>query len=95
MRRATLLACVLGALLSVAPTALAQGGAAQCTTPFEINSEQRLGGLTLGADEYRISTLETGDLTCDEAANQLRDILRAPGAALPAGWKLDGATRTV
>ena len=86
---------MLGALLSVPPTALAQGGAAQCTAPFEVNAEQRLGGLTLGADDYRISTLETGDLTCDEAANQLRDILRAPGAALPAGWKLDAATRTL
>jgi cell division protease FtsH len=95
MRRATLLVCVLGALLSVPPTALAQGGAAQCTAPFEVNAEQRLGGLTLGADEYRITTLETGDLTCDEAANQLRDILRAPGAALPDGWKLDAATRTL
>jgi cell division protease FtsH len=95
MRRATLLLGVLGALLSAGPTALAQGGAAQCTAPFAINAEQRLGGLTLSAGEYRITTLETGDLTCDEATNQLRDILRAPGAALPDGWKLDVATRTL
>ena len=95
MRRATLLLGVLGALLSAGPTALAQGGAAQCTAPFAINAEQRLGGLTLSAGEYRITTLETGDLTCDEATNQLRVILRAPGAALPDGWKLDVATRAL
>ncbi|HYN52382.1 MAG TPA: AAA family ATPase, partial [Thermoleophilaceae bacterium] len=93
MKRVTLL-CLLGALLSAAPAALAQGGPAQCTTPFKVGSEQRLEGLTLKAGEYRITTLETGDLTCDEAENELRDILRAPGAALPAGWKLDRPSRT-
>lgn len=81
-----LLLCVLAALLCAAPAALAQGGPAQCTTPFQVNSGQRLGGLTLEADEYRITTLETGDLTCDEAENRLREILHEPGgASRPAG----------
>jgi cell division protease FtsH len=93
MRRVTFL-CVAAALLSAAPAALAQGGAAECTSPFEINSEHRLPGLTLAPDQYRITTLETGDLTCDEAENELRDILRESGSALPAGWKLDRASRT-
>jgi cell division protease FtsH len=92
MRRVTFL-CVAVALLT-APAALAQGGAAECTSPFQINSEQLLPGLTLPPDLYRITTLETGDLTCDEAENELRDILREAGRALPAGWKLDRASRT-
>jgi cell division protease FtsH len=82
------------AVLTAAPAALAQGGAADCASPFRINGDQRLSGLTLAADQYRITTLETGDLTCDEAENELRDILREPGSALPAGWKLDRASRT-
>jgi cell division protease FtsH len=86
--------CVMAALLSAAPAAMAQGGPAQCTAPFKINSEQRLKGLTLDADEYHITTLETGDLTCDEAENELREILRQPGGALPAGWKLDAGSRS-
>jgi cell division protease FtsH len=94
MRRVTLLACVLSALLLAAPAALGQGGAAECAAPFEINTEQRLGGLRLEAGDYRITTLETGDLTCDEAENELREILRAPGATLPAGWKLDSPSRS-
>jgi cell division protease FtsH len=93
MRRVSFL-CVVAALLWGAPAAVAQGGAAECASPFQINSEQRLPGLTLAPDEYRITTLETGDLTCDEAENELRDILRERGGALPAGWKLDRASRT-
>jgi cell division protease FtsH len=86
--------CAAMAVLTAAPAALAQGGAADCASPFRINGDQRLSGLTLAADQYRITTLETGDLTCDEAENELRDILREPGSALPAGWKLDRASRT-
>jgi cell division protease FtsH len=93
MRRVAFV-CVAIALLTAAPAALGQGGAAECISPFRINSEQRLSGLTLAPDQYRITTLETGDLTCDEAENELRDILREPGSTLPAGWKLDKASRT-
>jgi cell division protease FtsH len=93
MRRVAFV-CVAIALLTAAPAALGQGGAGECISPFRINSEQRLSGLTLAPDQYRITTLETGDLTCDEAENELRDILREPGSALPAGWKLNRASRT-
>jgi cell division protease FtsH len=41
MKRVTLL-CVVGALLSASPGALAQGGPAHCTTPFKVGSKQRL-----------------------------------------------------
>ena len=82
MRRALLIGCAL--LLCAAPAASAQGGSAECTKPFLINQKQQLDGLTLEPGDYKITTLETGSLTCDAASDNLREIpararRRAPG----------------
>ena len=92
MRRALLIVCA--SLLCAAPAASAQGGSADCTKPFLINQKQQLDGLTLEPGDYKITTLETGSLTCDAASDNLREILRERGDALPAGWRLRASTQT-
>jgi cell division protease FtsH len=92
MRRTLL--CSLLALACCAAPAYAQGGAADCTATVELRQRQVVDDLTLEPGEYRITTLETGDLTCDQAADELRDILHQPGNALPPGWEVSRATRT-
>ena len=92
MRRALLIACA--SLLCAAPAASAQGGSADCTEPFLINQKQQLDGLTLEPGDYKITTLETGSLTCDAAEDNLREILRERGDALPAGWRLRASRQT-
>jgi cell division protease FtsH len=107
MRRATLLsrkhtarpcarglAVLLAALLCAAPEALAQGGPADCQGPVQVGKTQTVGGLTLDRGAYVITVQETGDLTCDQAREEFREILVAPDADLPEGWQLDMATRT-
>ena len=92
MRRALLIVCA--SLLCAAPAASAQGGAAECTKRFLINQKQQLEGITLEPGDYKITTLETGSLTCDAASDRLREFLRVRGDALPAGWRLRTSTRT-
>ena len=92
MRRALLIVCA--SLLCAAPAASAQGGSADCTKPFLINQKQQLDGLTLEPGDYKITTLETGSLTCDAAEDNLREILRERGDALPAGWRLRASRQT-
>jgi cell division protease FtsH len=92
MRRATLL-CVLAAVLAAAPAALAQGGSADCNEPVQVGRSQAVGGLTLASGAYDITVQETGDLTCDQARQDFREILAAPGGELPEGWQLDLAGR--
>jgi cell division protease FtsH len=93
MRRATLL-CAVAALLCAAPPAFAQGGAADCKGMVEVGRSQVLGGLTLVPGDYRITVQQTADLTCDQARTEFREILGAPGEALPDDWQVDMATRT-
>jgi cell division protease FtsH len=93
MRRATLL-LILAALLSAPAAAQAQGGSAQCNGAVRVGQEQTVGALALTAGSYDITVQETADLTCDQAREELRDILRAPGSDLPAGWQVDPASRT-
>jgi cell division protease FtsH len=93
MRRAVFL-CVLAALLCAAPGALAQGGPAECEAPVQIDREQTPGGLTLAPGGYRITLQDTGDLTCDQAREELRAILAAPGTDLPDDWQVELAGRT-
>jgi cell division protease FtsH len=93
MRRATLL-CAFAVLLCAAPSALAQGGAAQCRQPVKLPSEQRVKSLTLVKGSYLVTVQETGDLTCDQARDRFREILATPGGSLPAGWELDVASQT-
>jgi cell division protease FtsH len=95
MRRATLLAAVLAAALAAAPAAFAQGGGpAQCTGPVQVARAQTVGGLSLEPGAYDITVQDTEDLSCDQARDELREILSAPGADVPEGWEVDHAGRT-
>jgi cell division protease FtsH len=93
MRRTTLL-CAFAVLLCAAPPALAQGGAAQCRKTVELTGTHRVSSLVLPKGRYRITVQETGDLTCDNARQYLRDILAAPGGTLPDRWQIDVATQS-
>jgi cell division protease FtsH len=93
MRRATLLS-ICAAFLLAPSAALAQGGSAECTGSVQIARTQAVGGLTLESGGYDITVRETGDLTCDQAREELREILAAPGEELPEGWQVDLAART-
>jgi cell division protease FtsH len=84
---------MFAALLGAAPGAFAQGGPASCTVPFEIARAQPLEGITFEPGSYRIVLQETGNLTCDQASDELRGILRAPGETPPEGWSFDSTTR--
>jgi cell division protease FtsH len=93
MRRATLL-CMLAAMLCAASSAYAQGGAASCTASVKVARSQQVAGLTLPEGRYRIRLPDSKDLSCREAEENFRDILRAPGSELPDGWDVEIATRT-
>jgi cell division protease FtsH len=93
MRRATLL-LAFAVLLCAAPSAFAQGGAAECRQTVKLPSNQRVSNLVLVKGDYRITVQETGDLTCDMARERFREFLSAPGGRLPAGWDLDLISQT-
>jgi cell division protease FtsH len=95
MRRATLLAVfLLAAALCAAPAALAQGGPAQCTGPVQIGMAQTVGALALDEGAYNITVQDTEDLSCDQARDELREVLSTRGSDLPDGWRLEPGTRT-
>jgi cell division protease FtsH len=99
MRRATLLPArgllvALAALLCAAPHAYAQGNAASCTKPVEVARDQSLAGLDLARGSYRLVIDDTSDLSCEQARDEFRDILLAPGGSLPEGWTVDIGSRT-
>jgi cell division protease FtsH len=93
MRRA-ILVFLLAAVASAPPAAFAQGGSAECTGAVQVGKDQAVGGLSLEAGAYDITVRETGDLTCDQAREEFREILAAPEAVLPEGWQVDLAART-
>jgi cell division protease FtsH len=92
MRRTALL--LLLALAALAPSAQAQGGAAECRDPVKLAADQPLAGLTLEKGSYRLTVQNTGDLTCDQAREAFREIVDEPGGALPEGWQVEIASRT-
>src|SRR5262245_38252826 len=94
MRRATLLVCAFAALLCAAPNAFAQGGAAECRKPVKLTGNQRVNSVVFPKGSYRVTVQETGDLTCDQARAQFREILAAPGGTLPPDWELELVTQT-
>src|SRR5688572_22481799 len=96
MRRTLRTAGLLLALaLTAAPAAAQEGGSAACTVPFQVSKPQPLGGTMLEPGPFKLTVLDTSALSCDEARDELREVLRAPGGDLPEGWKFDDATRTV
>src|ERR671915_2578326 len=94
MRRATLLLLLAAVLLGAPSSATAQGGAATCSGSTQLTRAQTVGGLTLEPGRYEITVQETGDLTCDQAREEFRDILAAPDADLPEGWQVELAGKT-
>jgi cell division protease FtsH len=73
---------------------MAQGGAATCSGSTQVVRPQTVAGMSLEAGSYEITVRETGDLTCDQAREQFRDILAEPGEGLPEGWRVDAAARS-
>src|SRR5215217_4286656 len=93
--RTLALLAALAALVVPASPAAADGGSAACTVPFEVAHSQPLAGMSLEPGPYKLTVLDTSEITCDEANDQMRAVLREPGADVPDGWKLDTATRTI
>jgi cell division protease FtsH len=92
MRRATLL-LILAAFVSAPAAAHAQGGSADCNGPVKVGKTQNVGGLALTSGRYELTVQETADLTCDQAREELREILAAPGGQLPEDWRVDPVGR--
>jgi cell division protease FtsH len=93
----TLCLSLVGALMALGaltPAATADGGAAACTAPVGVNRAQEVGGLSLERGPHSLTILDSSEMSCDEAIEEFRSILRAPGGELPGGWKLDPATST-
>src|SRR5215210_1744708 len=86
---------VLAALIALAApgtASAASGGSASCTIPFEIAHRQQLGELSIDRGPYKLTVMDTSEINCGEASDRVRAALRAPGAELPEGWKIDPAS---
>src|SRR3954447_20384527 len=86
---------VLAALIALAApgtASAASGGSAACTIPFEIARSQQLGELSLDRGPYKLTVMDTSEVNCGEASDAVRAALRAPGAELPEGWRIDPGT---
>ncbi len=88
------LLCAVAALGALAPAAVADGGAATCAVPVTVNQAQQLEGLAVEPGRYTLTIRDSSELSCDEAVEEFRSILRSPGSELPEGWEVDAATRT-
>ena len=95
LRSVALLAALIVLAIPPATAGAAPGGSASCTVPFEVARHQQLGELGFDAGPYKLTVLNTSELTCDEASDALRAALREPGAELPDGWKFDAASRVL
>src|SRR5688572_1890342 len=94
MRRATLLLLIAAVFLGAPSSAMAQGGSAVCSGSTQVARAQTVGGLALEPGAYEITVRETGDLTCDQAREAFREIVREPGEDLPEGWQVDITARS-
>src|SRR3954464_4860369 len=86
---------VLAALIALAApgtTAAASGGSASCTIPVEIAHRQQLGEMSIARGPYKLTVMDTSEINCGEASDAVRAALRAPGAELPEGWRIDPST---
>ena len=88
------LLCAVAALGALAPAAVADGGAATCAVPVTVNQAQQLEGLAVEPGRYTLTIRDSSELSCDEAVEEFRSILRSPGSELPEGWEVDAGTRT-
>ena len=81
-------------LCALAPAATADGGAATCSTPISVDRQQQVEGLALERGPHTLTILDSSELSCADAIDEFRSILRTPGDELPDGWKLDAASAT-
>ena len=89
------LLALLGAVAIPAAPAVAEGGSAACTVPFEVARSQSLEAVVLQPGPYKLTVLDTSQITCREASDAFRAVLREPGAELPEGWKVDSGSSTI
>ncbi len=90
-----LLAALVVLALPAAPAPAAGGGSASCNIPFEVARTQQLGEMRFERGPYELTLVDSSDLTCTEASDQLRAALREPGAELPDGWVFDTSTHVL
>src|SRR5215212_8517362 len=90
---------VLAALIALAAPsaadAAAAGGSAACTIPLEVAHKQELGEIAFEPGPYKLTVIDSSQLNCGEATDAVRAALRAPGAELPEGWRVDPSTRVL
>src|SRR5215212_3659119 len=90
---------VLAALIALAAPsaadAAAAGGSAACTIPLEVAHKQELGEIAFEPGPYKLTVVDSSQLNCGEATDAVRAALRAPGAELPEGWRVDPSTRVL
>src|SRR5918997_1909140 len=95
LRTLPLLATLFALALPAAPATAQDGGAAGCTVPVQVAKKQALGGMLLEPGPYKVTVLDTSELTCGEASEALRAALREPGDAVPDGLKFDAPPQTL
>jgi cell division protease FtsH len=95
LRSLPVLASVLALALAAGPAAAASGGSAECTVPFELAHAQQLGEMRFDRGPLKLTVLDTSELTCGQASDELRSALREPGADVPDGWKFDASSRVL
>jgi cell division protease FtsH len=88
------LACAAVALLSLAPSASAQGGPATCTGTVNVPSADRVGAVQLPKGQYRVDVLDTESTSCTKAIADFRALLAGRGNALPDEWAADPSSKT-
>ena len=59
-----------------------------------VSRAQQLEGVALERGRYTVTILDSSELSCDEAIEEFRSLLGAPGAELPEGWEVEPGTRT-
>jgi cell division protease FtsH len=95
LRSLPVLASLLALALAAGPAAAASGGSAECTVPFELAHAQQLGEMRFDRGPLKLTVLDTSELTCGQASDELRAALREPGADVPDGWKFDASSRVL
>jgi cell division protease FtsH len=95
LRSLPVLAALVALAIPAAQAAAAPGGSAACTIPFEIAHHQQLGELGFDPGPYKLTVLDTSQVNCGEASEDVRAALRAPGAELPDGWRFDAPSRVL
>ena len=83
-----LLALLVALLCACAPTALAQGGMAECTAQVDVAQDGHAGPLPVEAGRYRITLLDSARMTCAEATEQFRRFRAAGEKPLPDPWEV-------